>query len=78
MLCKGFRISLRRSLAIVELMGKFNHTSLENHQGAAKLRQLVYQLYNAYALLVLFIKGGSYADFLRCLYVGNGIVRIFP
>ncbi len=74
---KGFRISLRRSFAIVELVGKFNHTILVDHQSAAKLCQLVYQLYNAYALFVLFIKGCSCTDLLRRIYVGNGVFDIF-
>ena len=70
-------ISVRRSLTVVELMGKFNHAMLVDHQSAAKLRQFAYQLYNAYALLVLFIKGSSYTDFLCRIYVGNGVFNVF-
>ena len=74
---KGCCISVRRSLTVVELMGKFNHAMLVDHQSAAKLRQFAYQLYNAYALLVLFIKGSSYTDFLCRIYVGNGVFNVF-
>ena len=58
-------------------MGKFNHAVFENHKSIPKLRQFIYQLNDAHALFVLFIKDGSYADLLRFLYVGNGIVGIF-
>lgn len=70
---KGCCISLRRSLATVELMSKINHAMLVDHQSAAKLRQFAYQLYNTYALFVLFVKGCSYTDFLCRIYVCNGI-----
>ena len=61
----------------MELVGKFNHALLVDHQSAAKLRQLAYQLYNAYTLFVLFIKGCSYTDFLCRIYVSNGVFDIF-
>ena len=77
MLCKGFRIALRRSLTVVKLVGKFNHAVFENHQSAAKLSQFAYQLYDAHTLFVLFIKNGCHAEFLRCLYVGNGVLCVF-
>ena len=77
MLRKGFRISLRRSFAVVELVGKVNHAMLVDHQSAAKLRQFAYQLYNTHALFVLFVKGCSYTDFLCRIYVCNGIFNVF-
>ena len=52
--------------------------ALRSHREcAAKLRQFVYQLYNAHALFVLFVKGCTYTDFLCRIYVGNGVFDIF-